>query len=64
MPKKETFTRSECSCDFCTSTHEAVEKWDNYQPITNLQFRMKECVNKIEVGLLTQDTKKVRTIKN
>lgn len=57
MPKKvrnDAFTRSNCECDFCKSTHDAVEKWDSYQPKTNLQYRMKECVSKIEVLLIKE----------
>lgn len=58
MPKKaknnEAFTRSVCECDFCKSTHDAVEKWDSYRPQTNLQSRMKECVSKIEVLLIKE----------
>lgn len=56
--KNETFTRSECDCDFCKSTHTAVDKWDSLQPKTNLQYRMKECVNKIEVLLLNEPLKR------
>ena len=55
MPKRKgDFTRSTCECDFCTSVHAAVDEWDRLVPTTNLQFRMKQAVHKIEWRLLPE----------
>lgn len=52
------FTKSNCTCDFCVETHKAVEKWDSLIPETNLQFRMRESVYKIEGKLLSGEIKR------
>ncbi len=46
----EIFTRSTCNCEFCVSTHQAVNRWDTYVPVTLLQKNMKNVVAKIENG--------------
>ena len=45
----EKFTPSECNCDTCKSMHMAQVEWDTFTPKTELQFRMKEVVNKLDV---------------
>ena len=44
----EDFTKSDCKCDFCDSTHKSTTEWDNFTPNTNLQQRMVDVVKRIE----------------
>jgi hypothetical protein len=44
----ERFTPSQCNCNACKSMHIAQIEWDTFIPKTELQFRMKEVVRKIE----------------
>jgi hypothetical protein len=46
--EQETFTRSNCDCNFCASMHNSIQEWDTFVPETNLQRRMKETVARIE----------------
>lgn len=43
----EIFTRSNCNCDFCRSTHASVNEWDGFTPRTNLQHGMIQVVDRI-----------------
>ena len=43
----EEFTKSNCSCSFCSSTHLAADDWNFFKPKTNLQKRMLKVVKKI-----------------
>jgi len=56
----EPFSRSDCQCEFCLSTHLAVAKWDSYIPVTRLQHRMKEAVARIDNMIATSDTSGLR----
>jgi hypothetical protein len=43
------FTRSNCKCEFCVSTHNIIDnKWDKYIPKSHLQKRMLNVVKNIE----------------
>ena len=44
----EEFTKSNCGCSFCTSTHLSIDEWNFFKPTTNLQRRMLKVVKKIE----------------
>jgi hypothetical protein len=44
----EKFTRSNCECEFCVSTHKSVKEWDTFVPETNLQYKMIETIANIE----------------
>ncbi len=44
----EDFTKSNCKCEFCDSTHKSTIEWDNFTPNTNLQQRMVDIVRRIE----------------
>lgn len=44
----EKFTPSLCNCNACRSMHIAQLEWDTFTPTTELQFRMKEVVQKLE----------------
>ena len=45
---KGKFTRSNCTCSFCTSTHDIIDEWKKYYPKNNLQKRMLNVVKSIE----------------
>ena len=44
----EEFTRSKCTCSFCTSTHIILDEWNAFKPKNNLQKRMLNVVKSIE----------------
>jgi len=44
----EEFTKSKCTCSFCTETHLSVDEWNFFKPKTNLQKRMLNVVKNIE----------------
>ena len=44
----EEFTKSKCTCSFCTSTHIILDKWNAFKPKTHLQRRMLNVVKSIE----------------
>ena len=47
--KSNTFIRSKCRCEFCTSTHDIVDnKWHKFIPKSYLQKRMLNVVKNIE----------------
>lgn len=45
---KDRFTKSNCKCDFCQETHNAVNNWNNQDFETKLQKNMKSIIEKIE----------------
>lgn len=48
LTDNEKFTKSNCTCDFCLSTHLANREWDTFSVTNRLQYRMKKVVSKIE----------------
>jgi len=42
------FTRSKCTCSFCTETHSIIDEWKTFHPRTNLQRRMLNVIKNIE----------------
>lgn len=54
LPDNETeeFTNSKCDCDVCKSMHLAQIEWEQFEPKTKLQKRMKKSVANIEKRLL------------
>ena len=44
----ETFTKSDCKCEFCDNIHKSNKEWDDFTPSTNLQQRMVDIVRRIE----------------
>ena len=44
----EKFSKTTCSCSFCTSTHVASAEWNTFVPETILQKNMMETISKIE----------------
>ena len=54
----EKFTPSLCNCNACRSMHMAQLEWDTFTPTTELQFRMKEVVSKLE------NTRKKKKLRN
>lgn len=62
--EEEKFTPSECNCDMCRSMHNAQLEWDTFIPTTELQFRMKEVVNKLENNKIKKLKKRSKKKKN
>ena len=44
----EKFSKSLCNCDICLHMHTSQIEWNTFKPTTNLQYRMKEIVAKLE----------------
>ena len=44
----ETFSRSDCKCEFCIHMHNCNVEWESFICKTQLQRRMKEVVSKLE----------------
>ena len=44
----ETFTKSQCKCEFCFDIHKASMDWESYVPETNIQKNMLAIVKHIE----------------
>jgi hypothetical protein len=44
----EKFVKSQCICEFCTSSHNTINVWESYSPQTNLQKRMLKVISRIE----------------
>lgn len=57
LPDNETeeFTKSKCDCDLCKSMHLAQIEWEQFEPKTNLQKKMKKSVSNIEKQLLKKN---------
>lgn len=44
----EPFKASKCQCSFCLDMNRSFVAWEQLQAKTNLQYRMKEVVKRIE----------------
>lgn len=58
----ESFTRSNCQCNFCQETHRLVVEFDRHIPTTILQRNMKRVIAKIERQAQLQPPPLVRQI--
>lgn len=41
----EPWTRSECTCEICSSMNNAHDTWDDFIPQTNLEKKLKKAID-------------------